>query len=398
MWYEKFTNLNENIKAVSIPGTKLQALSVYKGKVIDWDLRNGPITNKVLNRRWLIDIEARSKSKALAAAGNADGAAAFTDKSRSSAYKDLLVEYEKQKKKVDSTFDQPHRVLGTGAIAAAGQVMDTAYEVIRRTNWLATVTGKEYDDLRFQAVNVINEESRNDLNVQGTIHDELLEGQPEIGDNQTPIPIKPTLSIFNKQIFADAFRYEFGMREKSDSQIDIEARVTKQIPGIMKKMINDKILAIINAKSSAGDVADWDTRGSGGEYTNDAAKDVEDAMFNLQDYGGDKVMIITSEGIRLYRRNVLGVNVETADSSFKNRSGKLPFNEEVTYYVDNGLTANTYAVISKNAFVDWYNGPKMSIAYKNEMTPAGVEGRILFHFNGVKLKLTGSAQKNNGFT
>lgn len=396
MWYDKYTNLNENVKAVSLPGTQSKALSVYKGRIIDWDLRHGPISNKIYNSRWLVDIEAKSKAKALAAAGNKDGAAAFVDKSRSSAYKDLLKEYNKQKAKVDSTFESPHKVLGS-ALAAAGQVLDTAYEVIRTTNWLSKVAGKEYDDLRFQAVNVVNEESRNDLNVKGITHDELLDGQPEIGDNQTPIPIKPTLSTFEKQIFADAFRFEFGMREKSDSQINIEERVTRQIPGIMKKMINDKILAIINAKSSAGDVADWDARTSG-VYDNDAAKDIEDALFNLQDYSGEKVMIITSEGLRLYRRNVQGQNVETAPSSFSSRTGKLPFAEEVTYYVDNGLTSNTYAIISKQHFIDWYNGPKMSITYKNEMTPAGVEGRILFHFNGTKLKLTGSSQKNNGFT
>ena len=396
MWYEKFTNLNENLKAISIPGTKLHTLSVYRGKIIDWDLRDGPITNKVMSRRWLVDIEAKSKAKALAAAGKTDDAAGFVDKSRSSAYKDLLKEYKKQKAKVDSTFEQPHRVLG-GALAAAGQVMDTAYEIIRRTNWLSTVSGKEYDDVRFQALNVVNEESKNDLNIKGITHDELLDGQPEIGDNQTPIPIKPTFAIFEKQIFADAFRYEFGLREKSDSQINIEERVTMQIPGIMKKMINDKIIAIINAKASGGDVADWDTYTSD-HFTNDAAADVETALYNLQDYSGEKVMIITNEGLRLYRRNVQGINVETAEGSFSSRTGKLPFNEEITYYVDNALTANTYAIISKKHFTDWYNGPKMSVAYKNEMTPAGMEGRILFHFNGTKLKLTGSAQKNNGFT
>ena len=396
MWYEKFTNATENTKMLGLPGTKLHALTVYKGKIIDWDLRNGPITNKVLSKRWLVDIEAKSKARALAAAGNKDGAAAFVESSRSSAYKDLLREYTKQKKLVDSTFESPHKVLHS-AIAAAGQTLDTAYEIIRRTNWLSMVSGKEYDDPRFQAVNVVNEESRNDLNVKGITHDELLDGQPEIGDNQTPIPIKPTFGVFEKQIFADAFRYEFGMREKSDSQINIEERVTRQIPGLMKKMINDKIVAIINAKSSAGDLGDWDTY-TNGIPDNDAAGHVEDALYNLQDYSGPKVLITTSQGLRLYRRNVQGVNVETAEGSFSSRTGKLPFNEELTYYIDNALTANTLCVISLKHFIDWYNGPKMSVAYKNDMTPAGMEGRVLFHFNGVKLKLTGSAQKNNGFT
>ena len=393
------TNTNQNQQILSKPGTQTHVLTIFKNKILDYDARLGPITKKVMDKYWLVDLAKKQRAQTLAASGATDAAYGMADESRSEAYKALLQEYTKQAKRVGNSSESPHSILKPAG--AAGQIIDTAYEVVRRINFLEKVAGKSYLMERFQGRNVVNIESKEDLNFRGFTQDELLEGTPEIGDNITPDPVKPEFTFFEKQIFADSFRYEFGIRDKKDSQIDIVERLTRQIPGVMEKMVNDKIAAIINAKSSALDVADWDVDSdANGNFDNDAAEHIEDMDVSIQDYDGEHVLIAPRKVIRLYRRNTQGRNVETAPSGQKSdgRSGPLPFNEHITYYIDNHITANEATLIAKNHFIDLYDGPRVEVSYRNELTPAHMEGRILFHFNGVKKKLDSAAIKYNGFT
>lgn len=169
----------------------------------------------------------------------------------------------------------------------------------------------------------------------------------------------------------------------------------------MAKMVNDKIIAVINSKTSALDVPDWDVDSdANGIFDNDASEHIEDMDVALQDYDGEHVVIGPRKVIRLYERNVQGRNVIATDSHQKSdgRSGPLAANSHIKYFVDNHSNSNELTMIAKNHFMDYYDGAKVEVAYKNEMTPAHMEGRILFHFNGVKKKLDSAAIKNDGFT
>lgn len=397
MWYSKFTNTAENL-ALLAGASKTSVLTFFKGKILDYDARLGPVTDAVIDKTWMVDVTKDMQAKPLAAAGETDKAQKLKDASRSPRYNELLGRYAIEKKRVDDAgFVTPGNVLGPlGAAAGDGNILDTAYDKVRRINFLKQISGKTYLMARFQARNVVNIVSTNDLNYKGFTDTTLLEGQPEIGDDQVPIPAKKSFGTFVKQIFADSFRYDLGTREQQDSQINIQSRFTMQIPGIMEKMINDKIIAIINAKSSAGGLGNWDAL-TNGSFDNDAAAAIEDAVNAIEDYDGSKVMIAPRKVIRLYKRNVQGRNVTTVDSLEPDnaRSGKLPFNEDVTYYVDNANTVNEFTVISKDHFIDFYDGPQISVAAKNELTPNANIMNILFHYNGAKLKVDGSAQKND---
>jgi len=393
------TNTKQNQTLLSRPGTQTHVLTIFKNKILDFDARVGPVTKKVMDKFWLVDLSKRARAKTLAASGAKDASIGMEDDSRSPAYKDLLKEYAKQQDRVNNSFESPHNILKPAG--AAGQVIDTAYEVVRRINFLQKVAGKSYLMERFQARNVVNIESKEDLNFKGFTQDELLEGTPEIGDNITPDPVKPAFSFFEKQIFADSFRYEFGVRDRKDSQIGVVERLTRQIPGIMEKMVNDKITSVINAKISSLDVPDWDVDAdANGIFDNDASEHVEDMDVKIQDYDGEHVIIGPRKVIRLYLRNVQGRNVVATQSgqTSDGRSGVLPANEHIKYFIDNHITSNTLTLIAKQHFIDMYDGPKVEVSYKNELTPAHMEGRILFHFNGIKKKLDSAADKNNGFT
>lgn len=395
MWWKQYTNTAENLALLQ--GGKQSALTIYKGFILDYDARNGPITDKIISKTWLIDMNKVNAAGPLAAAGEIEKANKLKDAAKSSLYKSYLKTYEIEKKRVDSApFNAPGNTLGPlGAAAGDGNLLDTAYDKVRRVNYLKQISGKGYLMARFQARNVVNEVPTNDLNYKGFIDDNLLTGQPEIGDNQIPLPAKQQFDSFVKQIFADSFRFDLGTREQQDSQIDIGLRIRRQIPGIMEKMVNDKIVAILNALSGT-DLADWDTY-TNGIVDNDAAEGIEDLENSIEDYDGQRVLIAPRKVIRLYKRNTQGRNVTSVDSAEPEagRSGTLPFNEHITYFVDNAVDANKLVLIAKDHFIDLYQGPQLNVAVKNEMTSNASVANILFNYNGVKKKVSGAAAQGN---
>ena len=397
-WSDKYTNTQQNVKALA--GMKTSVLTIYKDKILAADARDYEITDKVINDTWLFDMGAASKAKTLAAAGHKDASEDMVDKSRSKLYKDMLDDYNREKKRIEAApYSSPRSVLHGkhSPLAAAGNIIQTAYEVARKINDLQKVAGKSYFPERFQGRNAVSVESTGDLNFRGFTHDELLEGQPEIGDNTVPDPAKINLGSFEKALHADSFRWDLGTREKTDTAISLVERFARQIPGIMEKMVNDKIMAVINALSSSEDVLDWDVF-TGDHFTNDAAADIENSLSDIEDYDGQKIMIAPRQVIRLYRRNVQGLNVETSISGQTTRSAPLPFHEDVTYYIDNAMTTNTFAVIAKEHYASLWEGPKLNVTARNELTPNNNEINVLFHFNGVEQKITGAASKKNGVT
>ena len=396
--YEKYTNTAQNVKALS--GMKTSVLTIYKDKILAVDARDHIIDDKIMSQTWLFDMAAASRVGPLAAAGKKDASLEMEDKSRSGLYKTILLEGEKQAKKLEGTGLSSRSLYGKhNPLAAAGNLIETAYDVVRKINDLKKVAGKSYFPERFQGRSVVDVESTGDLNFRGFVHNELLEGQPDIGDNDIPDAVKINLTSFEKSLLADSFRWDIGNREKIDSAISLVERFARQIPGIMEKMVNDKIVAKINAISSALDVPDWDVY-TNDHFTNDAAEHIEDSLNLIEDYDGPKVMIAPRKVVRLYKRNAQGLNlsnVENAQDKNK-RTGQLPFNEEVTYFIDNAITANTWAVIAKDHYASLWEGPKLNITARNELTSNNNEINILFNFNAVEEKIVGALDKNNGAT
>lgn len=317
-------------------------------------------------------------------------------------YMTTLDEADRANKLVESNPGIPVPSL-LGAAATGSNTIETAYENVRRVNYLTEVVGKQYNLNDYNANKVVNVRRVNTLNVVGfTKSSALLQGIPEIGDHATPPPTRQTFDTYEKSLYADTFRFEFGMREVKDSVLNLKGELTKEIPGIMARMKDTKITDAVNNLTPDTLGTDWDAITAGNfVYDDDAAADVEQDEVDLDQFGGEKVMIAPRAVIRAYHRNVHQVGIGGAENSTSlndagSRTGRLALNPSVSYVINNSITADTYCVIAKNSWADLLQGAVSNVSYKNQMSPAQTEGRIIFDFNGFVEKLSTATQPHDG--
>lgn len=396
--YSDNINTEKNLKILEMPGTAIHVLSILKDedghdKIYDLDMRPGAeFSKKQIEESFLVDINNFYERKALLAKGDKKSAEEVIF---SSEYFDQIAqEAAIQKKKVDSTSQPFHRTLGS---AGLGNTINTAYEVVRRVNYLTVVTSPMYNMANFNAKNVTNVIGVTNLNLKGFYKNALPTGIPEIGDNVTPDLAKLAYTPFEKSIYADSFRYEFSMREVSDSVFSLEAQVQADLPGVFAKMEDDKITTLINAISSSGTISPKWNATSGNFYSADAAGDVETGEVALDIYGSGDCIILPRDTMRFYLRNIQAAIDTKAPPSLQKpdsvRTGTMPRNPNLTYFVNNTITSKSFIVVAKYAYADFYQGPKVNVSYKNQMTPGQVEGRILLSFNGVREKIQAAAAR-----
>ena len=401
--FTNYTNTAQN-HAEASKHDGMHVLTNFEGKVLDYDARDGPITNKIMDASWLIDANLYMAAADAKSKGDMENYAALMDKARSPLYKDLLVEAAKQDKRVENAgYIAPSRMLlGKHTIAAAGfdQILQTAQEIVRQTKYQTKVSGVFYRTEKYQAVNIVNKISTNDLTTKGATDTQLPIGHKEIGDDQTPEITRPFFSTFEKEIFADSFHYGFGMREKSDAFINIMERMTSKVPGVMLRMKNEKIVAALNALTNTSIATKWNAYMTNHDIVaQDAALTVEDSTKAIEDFEGEVVHIMPREVQRWYYRNTQGRNVTSVKSTLptSNRSGLFEWNDGM-WFVDNAVTTKTIITLAKDAFIDHYIGPEIDVAYKDQMKPSNWEGRILFHFNGIQKKIDASAKRKTVLT
>lgn len=391
--YGDRTNTQKNMEILSMPGTLIHALTVHNGAIYDWDARPGNKFNeKIMKQTKLVDVNAYWQRKQLIAQGKLKEAEDIIFSS--DLMDEIAKEAARQKQKVDSTFQPYSKTLGS---AGLGNTINTAYEVVRRVNYLTQVTSPMYNLANFNAKNVCNIVPLTELNVKGFTKDALPTGQPDVSDNQIPDVAKLTYSPFEKSIYADSFRYEFTMREVSDSVFSLEAQVQNDIPGVFAKMEDDKVTTLVNAITSSGTISPKWNATSGNFYTADAAGDVETGEVALDQYGSGDSVILPRDTLRYYLRNIQSAINTLAPNSLQKpdsvRTGIMPRNPNLTYFVNNSITTSSFVVIARASWADFYQGPKVNVSYKNQMTSGQTEGRILFSYNGVRQKIEGAAKR-----
>jgi hypothetical protein len=358
------------------------------------------------NATKLVNVDKLSEHKKLVGAG---GQGLSDNEILSQSYRTIIEEANIQKAKIDANPGRnPATILGkfVGAAASGANLIQTAYESVRQVNYLSGVVGQQYQLEDYNAWKAFNERRVSVLNVVGfRKSSSLLQGMQEIGDHTTPPPVQQTFASYNKSLYADTFRFEFGMREKKDSVFDIQAELTKEIPGAMIRMKDSKAYTILNAASDDGAYAtDWDDKGStAGFYDADAVEDVETDESNLNAYGGDTLVMMAPRAvIRAYARNAQEVGVAsstfTPDSQIPagRRSGTLQGNPSVGYFTNENMTASTYTITAKQSYGDFLKGNVVNVSYKNQMSPAQTEGRIVFDFNGFVTKDTSAIRRHTG--
>ncbi len=358
------------------------------------------------NASKLVNIEKLAQHKKLVGAG---GSGLSESEFLTQSYQTIIEEAKTQKAKIDANPGiNPEKILGkfVGAAASGANLIQTAYESVRQVNYLSGVVGQQYQLEDYNAWKAFNERKVSVLNVVGfRKSSSLLQGIPEIGDHTTPPPVQQTFASYNKSLYADTFRFEFGMREKKDSVFDIQGELTKEIPGAMIRMKDFKAYTILNAATDNGAYGtDWDDKGTtAGFYDADAVADVETDESNLNAYGGDTLVMVAPRAvIRAYARNASEVGVASAtftpDSQIPagRRSGTLQGNPAVGYFTNENMTASTYTITAKQSYGDFIKGNVVNVSYKNQMSPAQTEGRIIFDFNGFVTKDTNAIRRHTG--
>ena len=384
---------NEEFYAKIAGGSQQHVLTAYAGKIFNCDAREGVIDK----RTEIVDIGKFVKASIAGSSGEDTSIDPFTEYGKT-----LIEEADKFQKKVDNAgFEPVQHIYGS----SGPNLFESPYEVVRRTNYLLDVVGPSYaDPSYFNAINAVNVRQVEQLNFTGYIKSAVVGAQKEIGDDVTPQPVRQAFTSYEKAIYADSMRYEFSMRDKKDSVFDIEAEMTADVRGAFDTLKDAKVTDLINAVSSSGDVSpDWDALdATHGAFTGFADNDVRVADQALRAYGGGDLIIMPQDTWNLYRRNVGGQfivpkGVQSAEPPTA-RTGQLPMHEHLTYYINDNLTASTFAVINKRTFADHFMGPVLNISYKNSMVSGQVEDRIIFDFNGIKQKLAAGCKRYIGTT
>ncbi len=330
---------------------------------------------------WMVDVEKYHQGQKLGASGNADkvNSLRIFSENYGAAYED----YMRVKDLLEQTYQPYYRVMG-----AAGKEAVTNYENVRRiADLLDHVSGQMYIMEDFQAMNiaeVINDNAVRFRYITKT-SDRLLV-QSELSDDAVPEDVRQAYTMGSKDIFADGISFSLSMRDK-DVEFDIVREITKDFPGAFLKAKNDKVLAVINALTG-NNQGDWDAF-TGGRFDTLAAAQVQAAEDVCRKYGGPLVMVMNSDTWRLYVNN-LGAfeevrpgNMSTEGQNMK--MGTLGGNPMVQYFIDDGLTSQSYVMAAKPSFMKCFQGMMIQTSYTDERTAGQTEKRFLFDYNGVEV-------------
>ena len=225
-----------------VDNARSNVLTIYDGKVLNFDGRHidakKGLTAKTIAEKWLVDLKGEALAyRGLGAAGKIptrDEQLALEEQYQSEQFRGMVAEALSQKKTVDNSFTPAWNALhtkhgGLGAAGAADTLFQTAYELVRRINYLRFEARRSYYLPAFQAHNICNTETVSKFNFDGFTQPKLLNGQPHLGDEEKPDVVRPEFETYNVQLFADSFRWETTLREKSDSYMDINESIQRQV-------------------------------------------------------------------------------------------------------------------------------------------------------------------------
>lgn len=369
-------------KVLSDGSGQVSILCHDNGKIYN----SNPIADGYIDpQSWLVNVgELYNVGKAVAAGGSDDLYEKNTKKIYSQEYQTILEEAEKQQQLIEKNPGlNPRQLL---AVAGAGPLVETAYETVRRVNYIKDIVGPQYVPSDYNAINAVEITRVQDLNFKGfNKSSSLLQGIGQIGDHTIPDLVKQTFASYEVSLYADAIRYEFSMREKRDSVPNLESEIRKELPGAIARLKDDRITTALNAITDAGAIApNWDAV-SGSFFTGDAAGDIEADEEALDTYRAPLVSFMPRIVFRNYVKNIQAALIaepsKSVSSTSPGRSGTLMSNPAVKYFINSSMTAAEYTIVSKGVWRRLFKGPDMTINYKNQMTPGQVEGRIFFDFN-----------------
>ena len=198
------TLLNKKI----VDSNRVNVLTLYDGKVLNLDGRHidakKGLSDRQITDSLLVDVKGEAQAyQALGAAGKTptrDQQIELEEQYQSDQFRGMVTEALQQQRTVDNSYTPVWDVLhgkhgGLGAAGAADTIFQTAYELVRRINYLRFEARRSYYLPAFQAHNICNTETVSKFNFDGFTQPKLLEGQPHIGDETKPDVARPEFSV-----------------------------------------------------------------------------------------------------------------------------------------------------------------------------------------------------------
>lgn len=432
--YSKMDSANNQKNLQVLNGASAKVLTIKDGKILDIDAREldgKPISDKIVAETLLFDMHGEFNDEvatmaaknipmdqhyiALGAAGNLplnqDEKAKIHERNASPAFMDLLKQAVSQRKAVNNSFTPAWQVLHTKgdhrALGAAGNGNDvlyqTAYELVRRVNYLRFEARRSFYTPSFQLRNLCNIQSVPNFNYLGFAQPKLMRGQKHISDQAKPDPQTPTFTKYQVELFADSFRWQTTMRERVDSFVELGQSIQRQVVGIFEEMMNERIQTFLDGAtipSVAVRGGSWSAYATGGfHHSADAVAAFEDAEIDLETFEGPMNTVMNRACHRLFARNIQGINVESPRSTAatNERSGTLASVPMMTYYIDNHVR-NYFMVAKRDHFLKLLDGVKLDFSYRDQMTAGNMEGKVRFEYNNIVPMLTSAAKKYIGYS
>jgi hypothetical protein len=337
----------------------------------------------------IINVDLLKKSQVLGASGHAN-----PDQTKgvyTNTYLQMMANYKRMleiKKKIPS---KSLSKIGEKILGAAGPTATADYQAIRRTGDLLTqVLGQEHTNEDYQAINVaevVNKDSVKFEYIKRT--SARIIAQKGIPDDVEALPLKHVYTTGTKEIFAYGLSFSVSMRDIIDTKTDIVADFMKQVPDAFLAAKNEDVVTLLNAISGGTNQGDWDSFSSGIAAVN-AANQVQTAEAAVKAYGSPLVCILDTTSLNGYLQNLQGAYFQGQQQNIAaqsratapTKSGILPGNPGVTYYVDDAITAATYALAAKSGYMKHFQAMTINTEYKNPRTPGQAVQKFMYEFAG----------------
>lgn len=347
---------------------------------------------------WLINVDKLKQAKVLGAAGK-------DVNSVKGIFSNLHFQMLENKRKMEALAEKyvgkDILKIGERIVGAAGPTATTDYQALRQTGDLLTqVIGTEHTNEDYQAHNIAEDVNKDSIKFEYIRRTSaVMIAQKNIADDQEAMPTKHAYTTGTKEIFALGLSLVTSIRDNIDTKADIVADFKKQVPDAFLAAKNEMVITLLNAITGTNQ-GDWDSFSSGIPAVN-AANQIQTAENSVKAYGRPLVCIMDSTALNGYLQNLQGAyqaNIDT-NVAFRSRSGAnaksgvLPGNPSVTYYVDEALTAATYVLAAKSAYMKKFNAMVINTTYKNPRNAGQTEQMFWYEFFGVEETESSAAYK-----
>ena len=351
--------------------------TIYAGDAASMELSKGDALVNVANLLKAEQFKAEGKIDAV------DALKVFSDD-----YKAKREIYDKIEKLRETYSMTPRSIAG-----ASGPEAFTHYQDIQRIHDFIKIVGPMFTPEDYTAMHICTERTTQDLRVEYADHTKLIRVQKDLGDEQTPLPVRLNYGKEKKDLYADGIAYSIGMRARKETRIDPLRDLIMQIPNAFKLAEEEKIIDELK-KLAITNTSDW-TAVTGVTWSNDAVLDISNGENSVKKYGRPVVMLSSTQLWSKYENNIGNpTNAVASDSTTQVKKVMFAKNRGIQEaWINDNLPTNQAVIAAKGSFADFYHGPTIQTSYIKRDIPGQDETRTMFRFNAVEITKAAAATR-----